>query len=923
MRLCGLIALLGAAGAAFAQGPAASVQIIAPSFRVIAGETMRVRSVVRDAAGVVRPNDIPTYVTDNANIATIEQFSGEFTARSLGVSRITARIGTIANSIFVQVLPKRVSISPSDLSLTVGEQRQFTAVAYDKDDRPIPNINFRWFTSSGNGFTTNTASVSATGMLRTVATGNILVRASYDYNANIIPGFERQAQAVAAVSIRPPQTYRLKKLLSTAEMRGPFRLRARILPLLGNERGQVVFNASLDGTSNGPLLLDGGNQTLLAYGGMPGPLPQTSLIEFSQLAMNNRGEVLALTTILFSGTGIYKLRAGEEPEPLFVDPMPLPGTELLTNPFLNRNCLNDSGGWVFRANYRVANTGRTYTAIFRVPERGFPDEVVSTRTVLPGFPPAFTLDNDFGIAGDGTVYFTATSGAQRALFVRQFDGIRKLIAVGDPLLGNTVSRFLGNGFFINNDGELGVVVGLANGQLHLLRYRDLQTNAAPRTLALRSFGNLYAVSPTQGTLFLGDIGRGYGVHLWRDEAFPVFLQGSTPLRGKTVPAIDWATVSSAGEVTIMARTQDNPMEIFFLKPGEAPTGILQAGDTISARAPVSISNIMGGARTGPVHVYLGGRNSSIWEVSESGPRPVLLMGERFTTTALFPGTGTGDRKSSSGDILISQTGGLGIMRVKDGATEILQRPGHVLEDGAVANSAFNVQGNARGDLLWTTSTNRGDQRLFLKRGEQITTITTNGVLPANRTFVDGDYVIAWSDQMLDETGKVMLNLRFSDNSLALYQWDNGNFTRAAQINETRHEGSLVTNIFTIRSGGDTFYAVFTLQGLGNTLVRYRGGRWETVVGVTDLLATGHTANSIGTYDVNRNGDVVVQCNTNTQVIAVKRGDRMHYIHMLTELTPDDDLLLRTSDFDIRDDGTVYFLGMTVREEYVLYQAKPI
>jgi uncharacterized protein with PhoU and TrkA domain len=94
-----------------------------------------------------------------------------------------------------------------------------------------------------------------------------------------------------------------------------------------------------------------------------------------------------------------------------------------------------------------------------------------------------------------------------------------------------------------------------------------------------------------------------------------------------------------------------------------------------------------------------------------------------------------------------------------------------------------------------------------------------------------------------------------------------------------------------------------------------------VVGVTDLLATGHTANSIGTYDVNRNGDVVVQCNTNTQVIAVKRGDRMHYIHMLTELTPDNDLLLRTSDFDIRDDGTVYFLGMTVLEEYVLYQAK--
>ncbi|MBL8230054.1 MAG: hypothetical protein JNL98_16315 [Bryobacterales bacterium] len=917
-----LIVLLAAASAAFAQGPAATVQIIAPSFRVIAGESMRIRSVVRDAAGVERSNDIPSYVTDNANIATVEQFSGEFTSRSLGVSRITARIGNVTNSIFVQVLPKRVAISPSNLTLTVGEQRQFTAVAYNKDDQPIPNISFRWFTSSGNGGTTNTSSVSTTGMLRTVAVGNILVRASYDYNSNIVPGFERQAQALSTVSIQPPQTYRLKKLLSTAEMRGPFRLRARILPMLGNERGQVVFNASLDGTSNGPLMLDGGNHTLLAYGGMPGPLPQTSLIEFSQLAMNNRGDVLALTTILFSGTGIYRLRAGEEPEPLYVDPMPLPGTEFLTGPFLNRNCLNDSGGWVFRANYRVANAGPTYSAIFRVPARGFPDEVVSTRMELPNFPATFTLDNDFGIAGDGTVYFTATSGTQRALFARQFDGIRRIIGVGDPLLGNTVSRFVGNGFFINNNGELGVAVGLANGQLHLLRYRDLQTDAAPRTLALRSFGNLYAMSPTQGALFLGDIGRGYGVHLWRDEAFPVFLQGSTPLRGKTVPAIDWATVSSAGEVTIMARTQDSPMEIFFLKPAENPTGILQAGDPIEVKAPISISNIMGGDRTGPVHVYLGGRNSSIFEVTESGIQPVMLMGERFNVTGLFPGTGTGDRKSTSGDVLISQTAGLGIMRVKsNGVTEVLQRPGHTLEDGATANSAFNVQGNARGDLLWTTSTNRGDQRLFLKRGEQITTITTNGVVAASRTVVDGNYVIAWSDQMIDEAGKVMLNLRFADNSLALYQWENGNFTRVAQINETRHDGSLVTNIFTIRSGGDTFYAVFTLQGIGNTLVRYRGGKWETVIAVTDLLVTGHTANSIGTYDVNRNGDVVVQCNTNTQVIAVKRGNRMHYIHMLTELTPDNELLIRTSDFDIRDDGTVYFLGMTVLEDYAVYQAK--
>lgn len=918
------VLLLFAAATVFAQGPAATIQILTPSIHVVAGEQLTLRAVVRDANGVVRGNDIPTFAVDNVNLATVDQFNGLFTSKTLGVSRITARIGNITTSTVIQILPKRIVISPSSATMVIGERKQFTAQAMDKDDRPLPNVAFRWFTSSGTGNTTNTSSITNTGMLSTVASGNILVRASYDYNSNIVPGFERQAQAVATVSIQVPQTYKMSKLLSTENMQGPFQLRARILPMLGNERGQVVFNASLDGTSNGPLMLEGGNSKLLLAAGTPGPLPQTSIIEFSQLALNNRGDVLALSTVLFSGTTIFKI-GPDGPDAVYVDPMPLPGTEFLTGPFLNRNCLNDSGTWLFRANYRVANAGPTFTALFTVPERGFPNEVVSTRTALPNFPATFTLDNDFGIGGDGMAYFTATSGAQRALFVNTFDGIRRVIGTGDALLGSTVSRFVGNGFFLNNEGELGVVVVLANNQIQLLRYQTSSLATAPKNLLLRSFGNLYTMSPTQGTLFLGDGGRGYGVYLWKNDPVAVFLQASNAslLHGKTVPALDWATVSAQGEVTIMARTQDNPMEIFYLKPGGEPVNIIQAGDSVDVRAPISISNLMGGDRTGPPHIYLGGRNSSVFEVSSNGLKPVMLMGERFNPTALFPGTGTGDRKASNGDVLISQTAGMGIMRVNNGVQEILQRPGFTLADGAVANSPANVQGNARGDLLWTASTNRGDSRLFLRRGDQITIVTTNSVAATARTEVDGKAVTAWSDQTLDETGRVMLNLRFADNSLALHLWDNGTFTRVAAINETVYQGSVISNLFTIRAGGDTFYAIFTLPGLGNVLAKYRSSKWESAIDLSEVLVTGQTANSVGNYEVNRNGDIFAQCNTNTSVLVVKKGNKYHFIHMLTELTGDNDLLLRYSDLDIRDDGTVYFLGMTVLDDYVLYQAKPI
>jgi hypothetical protein len=109
---------------------------------------------------------------------------------------------------------------------------------------------------------------------------------------------------------------------------------------------------------------------------------------------------------LFSGNIIYRID-GDGATPVFIDSMPLPGTEFLTGPFINRNSLNDSGDWIMRANYRINNAGTTFAGLFRNPVRGFPDEVVSTRSTLPDIASPFTLDNDFGLGSNGLVYFTA------------------------------------------------------------------------------------------------------------------------------------------------------------------------------------------------------------------------------------------------------------------------------------------------------------------------------------------------------------------------------------------------------------------------------------------------------------------------------------------------------------------------------------
>ncbi len=914
-----------AAAVAFAQGPAASLQILAPNFRLIAGEQMPLRAVVRDANGVERTADIPQWTVDNAILASVGASNGEFQARTLGVVRVTARAGNVTNSIFIQVLPKRVVISPGTVTVTVGQQMQFRAQALDRNDQPLPNIVFRWFATSGNGGTTNTSAVDRNGMLSTTAVGNILVRASFDY-ATSVPGFERQAQAVSEVAIRPPKAYELRKLISTGAMLpGPLRLRARIVPLLGNERGQVVFNASLDGIANGPMMLDGGEQSLLAYGGMPGPIPQTTINDFTNMALNNRGEVLAQASVLFSPTIVYRLTR-DGMDPVFVDGTPLPGSEVLSGTFFNRNCLSDSGDWVFRANYRVANQGPTFTGLFRVPERGFPDEIVSTRSTLAGVTAPFTIDNDFGIAGNGLVYFTVTSAGRRSLFVQNYDGApRKVLALGDPLLNSTVAAFLGNGFFMNHDGDLAVALRLQNNELHLLRYAAGEWSAPQRSIRLTGFTNLLAVNRNAGTLLLGNAGRGQGVYVWSEgEPRPVFLQNNTRLRGKPVPVIDSAALSGSGEVTILARTEDSPMEIFSVREGSEPMGLLQAGDPVAAQARVNLIGLLQGDRTGAAHFLAGGAASSVFEATERGLRPVMVIGERLTGVQLFNGANTGNsRKNPAGDVLLSQTSGLGILRVRGANAEIVLRPGFTLEDGATVNAPGNVFSNSRGDLLWQASTNRGDTRLLVTRDDKHTTLLTNSVFAQLQTEIDGKIVSGFGNLMLDDLGRVMASLNFRDGTFGFYLWGEGEWRRVAVANETRHDGALVGTISQIKSAGDSFYAIFNLQSIGNTLVRYRNDRWETAFSVNEVVVTGHQANSIGTYDVNRNGDIFAQLNTNTQVLVVKRAGKTHFVHMQNEMTPQGDLLVRTSDFDLRDDGTLYFLGMTVLDEYVLYMAKPV
>lgn len=101
--------------------------------------------------------------------------SGGVTARQLGSTSVGLTVDGSASYIRVQVKPDAVasvSISPSPIAPTVGEQIQLTATASNAYGTVLPNRTITWSSSNSS-----VATVSASGVLSAVATGSAKITA--------------------------------------------------------------------------------------------------------------------------------------------------------------------------------------------------------------------------------------------------------------------------------------------------------------------------------------------------------------------------------------------------------------------------------------------------------------------------------------------------------------------------------------------------------------------------------------------------------------------------------------------------------------------------------------------------------------------------------------------------------------------------
>ena len=936
-RATAAVLLFALAGVGSAQTPAI-VHVLADESQVLVGRTLQMRAVVRDANGNPIPNAAVTWAVNQSAAASISS-AGLVTAKGLATVRVTARSGNVTGEAAIQTAPSRIEVNPPEAEIEVGGARKFQAAAYDADDKAIAGVTFTWSLTNQRQGSSSLGSIDNTGMVRSTGEGGAFVFATYTYNETF-PGLQRQWIAYAPVAFTVPKSYELRKLHSTLQQtRKTWPMRPRQSMLWSTDDGQLFINASLGGLANALLNWENGRWRVVSGGGVPRFGRAATALDFRTHAITRDGKILSYEDTNINGAEI-NVGTRDGLQPFLSQNIPLGGTEAVSGLFITRNSYTSSGWAIVRASFRYPNEAApNYTGLFR--GAGNADEMLlSTRDTLPEMPGAFSIDADFGIADDGTAFYSATSGSMRVFYRHDFEGRKKLIGVGDAVLGSKVRSFQGGrtnspAVWFDEDGTAIVGVTLEDARIH---YLSFAADGKMTSLRVNSQVGILYRHPKQGVLIYANPynNKGNGAHIWKgDTVTPVFVMGSKKLFDQTIQEIESGTVNGGGDITLFFRGDANAMLVtrMAMTPGDASFRIFGDGDEIPVELPVNVFTFIGGARVGPPHAQMGGNSGSIGEFSGGDWRLTLGIGERlFGNTMWFGGSHGATynmRKAPNGDIYFTYGGGTtgGIARIVPGGSPQTVQTFSTLrgENNVTVNTPGQIDINSAGILLFQSSTSAGDNRIFVSQNGQAKQILVLSATLATASTIDGHIVQSLNSFAIDDNGRVIARLQFREPSVqGIAVWDGNSWKLAALQNDTRISGRLVTAFPDLpRAGGNRLIAGMTVSTGGNVVAEWTGSDWSVLLNVDTIMPNGQNANNIAALDVNTQGDLLFQYANGVNSMVVRRGGKLRQVHNFFQPTPEGDWLIRTNAMDLRDDGTVYFLAVTEWDEVVLYEARPL
>lgn len=928
--------LFAACAALYGQTPA-TVQILSDTSQVLVGRTLQMRAVVRDANGDRIENPTIIWNTNNATNATVSS-TGLVTANRLAVVRVTARAGSITAETAIQTIPSRVAVSPGTGEVDVLSTTQFAATAFDADNNPIPGVNWTWSVTSLRNGASQTARITNTGLMSAISEGSNFVWATFNYS-DVQTGLQRQWIAVARVNTTVPRTYTVKRLYNNIlQQRNKYEIRARQSMLWATEGGDLFFNASLDGMAGGLMNYRDGNFKMVSAAGQPRFASGSFANEFFVHSITRNGRILSYEDTNINGRQL-SLGNRDGVVPFLTNNTPLvAGTEATGGITVTRHSMSTNGQLLIRAAFRFDNNPITYTGIFRGFNNRIVEMLISSQESVPELPGngLIAIDADFGIADDGTAYYSATLGANRVFYRHPpAEDRKKLIATNDPILGSTVRTFAGvranqPAFWVEEtNGSVTMAVALNNNTNHII---SLDKNGKLDNLQHSGLSGILWHHPAHGTLIHGNPfnNRGNGVYLWKpgEEPKNVFLYSRPNVAGTNLEDIESGAITGSGQVYLMARTATANMAV--AKMGANPEYLIYSGQSVQVEAPLNLVTLISGGRIGPPHVLTGGTTGGVAEFDGTDFIPRLSIGERLFGNMFFGGFhgGTANiRKAPNGDIYAIVTAG--VVRVSgNGAPELLI-PFPLRVGTFTYNLPNQIEVNSSGDVLLQGSTSAGDNRMYIWSNGNVSSIVNLSATAASASTIDNRIVSGFDSFALSDDGKVMASLRFRNlNVPVLYLYANQGWTRLAEPNLTvvgPHRISAIQNLH--RTGSGKLYAVLTTQGGLNILTEWKGNDWEISVNTSSVMPNGQVANTLVALDSNRRGDVLFQhTNQGNNFLLVRPADDPTKIRQVINLfrpTAEGDYLVRVNAIDFRDDGTVYFLAMNSDDETVLYEAKPV
>jgi uncharacterized protein YjdB len=155
----------------------ASVSVTPSSLSLSAGQTGQLTATPRDTSGNPLTGRVVTWATNDGAVATVNG-NGLVTAQGAGTATITAtsegQSGTAAITVTQPTVPvASVSVTPSNLSLTVGQTGQLTATPRDASGNPLTGRVVSWTTNSAA-----VATVNANGLVTAQGVGTATITAT-------------------------------------------------------------------------------------------------------------------------------------------------------------------------------------------------------------------------------------------------------------------------------------------------------------------------------------------------------------------------------------------------------------------------------------------------------------------------------------------------------------------------------------------------------------------------------------------------------------------------------------------------------------------------------------------------------------------------------------------------------------------------